>query len=128
MSAREPEVLVCDDDLDIAALLQTCLEEEGYRVRVVHYGLAVLDAVMQHRPDLVLLDVMMPGLSGWQVWDGLQEMVDPPPVIFCTAISDVRSRAAMIRRGADDFIVKPFDTGELLARVARALRRDHRRS
>jgi diguanylate cyclase (GGDEF)-like protein len=118
-------VLVADDDRDIAGFVELNLVLEGFEVQVVHDGQAALDAVLAHPPDLVLLDVMMPVLDGVEVLRRLRANVATAalPVVLLTAKSLSADKVVGLTAGADDYIVKPFDTLELLARVQTTLRR-----
>ena len=120
-------VLVADDDPDIAGFIELNLMLEGYEVTVVHDGQAALDAALSRRPDLVLLDVMMPHLDGIEVLRRLRANATTAtlPVVLLTAKSMPADKIAGLTAGADDYIVKPFDTAELLIRVQTTLRRNH---
>ncbi|MBF2034916.1 MAG: hybrid sensor histidine kinase/response regulator [Leptolyngbyaceae cyanobacterium T60_A2020_046] len=126
MMTPAPQLLVVDDSLDNRFLLQTLLEEEGYQVNVLENGQATLDYLEHQLPDLILLDVMMPGLSGYEVTRHIREQAHIPfiPILLITAHerSDV---VEGLDAGADDFIRKPFDVDELLARVRALLRLKH---
>jgi len=111
-------ILVIDDDIHIGDLLQEALEGEGYRVRRAYSGTEALLALERARPDLVLLDLMLPGLSGEEVLPRLSGI----PVIVVSAKTDIDSKAALLLGGAADYVTKPFALRELLARVAVRLR------
>jgi class 3 adenylate cyclase len=119
-------VLVVDDDVDMAAFLGKIIANEGLTVDTVHDGAAALAAVAAEAPDLVLLDVMLPGMSGFEVCRQLKS--DPHtaliPVVLVTALEDHASRVRGIEAGADDFLRKPVEPEELIARV-KTLRRLH---
>jgi class 3 adenylate cyclase len=119
-------VLVVDDDPDMAAFLVRLITQEGMKAEVVCDGPAALAAFHQAPPDLVLLDVMLPGLSGFEVCERVK--ADPAtaliPVVLVTALEDQQSRVRGIEAGADDFLHKPVRREELLARV-KTLRRLH---
>lgn len=117
-----PRILVVDDDKAVRNLLRGLLTAEGYTVDEAMNGPAALDRVARVAPDLVLLDVMMPGQSGLDVLAVLRRTSDVPVVIL-TAKDDETDRVVGLRLGADDYIVKPFSTAELAARVASVLRR-----
>jgi len=121
----EESVLVVDDDPIIARLLEIELISAGYQVALASTGEEALSMAQEHRPDLVLLDVMMPGMDGFEVARLLR--ADPRTVavsiIMLTATGLSASRLEGLSAGADDYIVKPFDTPELLARVKGVLRR-----
>jgi class 3 adenylate cyclase len=119
-------VLVVDDDVDMAAFLAKIIANEGLTADTVHDGAAALAAVAAEAPDLVLLDVMLPGMSGFEVCRQLKS--DPHtaliPVVLVTALEDHASRVRGIESGADDFLRKPVEPEELIARV-KTLRRLH---
>src|SRR5262245_12733971 len=119
-------VLVVDDDPDMAAFLARLLESEGMVAETVHSGDAAMVYVMATPPDLVLLDVMMPGTSGFDVCERLKADASTAmiPVVLVTALEDQQSRVRGIRAGADDFLSKPVHREELVARV-KTLRRLH---
>ena len=111
-------ILVVDDDIYIGNLLQEALESEGYRVSRAYSGTEAVLALERGRPDLILLDLMLPGLSGEAVLPKLAGV----PVIVVSAKADVDSKAALLLGGAADYVAKPFALRELLARVAVRLR------
>ena len=116
-SLAQPDILVAEDDPDLAGLLQLVLEEEGYRVTAVGSGQAVLDAVWQHPPDLLLLDVCLgPGLSGWDVLRRLDTAQRPVPTVMVTGDA---TTGPIRRSGMAAILAKPFDLDELLAVVER---------
>jgi adenylate cyclase len=119
-------VLVVDDDPDMAAYLARLLEAEGMVAETVHGGDAAMVYVMATPPDLVLLDVMMPGTDGFQICERLKADASTAmiPVVLVTALEDQKSRVRGIRAGADDFLSKPVHREELVARVT-TLRRLH---
>jgi len=121
--ADPARVLVVDDDEPIAAALRRALEYEGYRVSVATDGPAALDAARRERPDVVLLDVMLPGLSGIEVCRRLRGCGADPMILMLTARDATPDRVAGLDAGADDYLVKPFSYEELLARVRALLRR-----
>jgi putative two-component system response regulator len=117
--AESPKILVVDDH-DVSRMTAvTLLGMEGYAVIEAASGVAALEMVKQQQPDLILLDVMMPGMDGFEVCQLLKqdEHTRLIPVIFITALNDRRSRIRGIEVGADDFLSKPFDRSELAARV-----------
>ena len=111
-------ILVIDDDIHIGNLLQEALETEGYRVSRAYSGSEAVLALEQNRPDLALLDLMLPGLSGEEVLPRLAGI----PVIVVSAKADVDSKTSLLLGGAADYVTKPFVLRELLARVAVRLR------
>ncbi|HEX8692189.1 MAG TPA: response regulator [Longimicrobium sp.] len=119
-----PLLLVVDDDAVNVELLCDLLEALGYRVLGAHGGEAALHAVRERRPDLVLLDVMMPGMNGYEVCRRLK--ADPAtaavPVVFVTALSDTDDKVKAIEAGGDDFLTKPFNRPVLVARIRSLLK------
>jgi DNA-binding response OmpR family regulator len=115
-------VLVVDDDADLLRLLQRRLEATGYEVVAVEGGRQALLALERRLPDLAIIDILMPVMDGFQVAAELKKRGDIP-IIFLTSVGDTKTRIEGIRRFAEDYVVKPFDFGELLARVQRVLRR-----
>jgi len=116
------KVLVVDDDINIAELLRLYLEKDGYEVEVAHDGQNAIKTYDSFSPALVLLDIMMPGMDGWQVCRELRKRGNTP-VIMITAKGETFDKILGLELGADDYIVKPFDTKEVLARVKAVLRR-----
>ena len=116
-------ILVVDDDERLAASVRRSLEYAGYRVAVAHDGPRALTAAGQDRPDLVVLDVLLPGLDGYGVCRALRADGNGPMVLMLTARDGVPDRVAGLDAGADDYLVKPFAHDELLARVRALLRR-----
>jgi two-component system response regulator MprA len=116
-------ILVVDDDERLAASVRRSLEYAGYRVAVAHDGPRALTAAGQERPDLVVLDVLLPGLDGYGVCRALRADGTGPMVLMLTARDAVPDRVAGLDAGADDYLVKPFEHDELLARVRALLRR-----
>jgi two-component system, OmpR family, phosphate regulon response regulator PhoB len=119
------KVLVVEDERDIAALIAYHLTKEGYRVRTAEGGNEALEAVTAERPDLLLLDLMLPGFSGYEV---LTEMRRRPelaevPIVILTARRDEADRIKGLELGADDYMTKPFSPRELVLRVGAVLRR-----
>ncbi|HEV2061823.1 MAG TPA: response regulator transcription factor [Solirubrobacteraceae bacterium] len=120
--AREPRVLVVEDDEDIALALQRSLRMEGYEVRIAADGEAALDFAGAFHPDLVVLDLGLPKLDGIEVARRLRADGDVP-ILMLTARDALESRVAGLDSGADDYLVKPFERQELLARLRALLRR-----
>jgi two-component system response regulator MprA len=116
------KILVIDDDRRITALLRRTLLFEGYEVRVARGGEEGLRLASAWLPDLVLLDVLMPGLNGWEVCRRLRA-AGGVPVLMLTARDEVSDRVKGLDLGADDYLVKPFALEELLARIRALLRR-----
>ena len=115
-------VLVVDDDADVRTLVVGLLERAGYEVNEASDGRDGLRAVFSDRPDLVLLDVTMPGLDGWGTLERIRELTDVP-VLMVTARADELEKVRGLKAGADDYLTKPFGRQELLARVEALLRR-----
>jgi DNA-binding response OmpR family regulator len=115
-------VLVVDDDEDIRGLVRTLLERTGAVVYEAPDGREGMREFHAHRPDLVILDVSMPELDGWQMLDRIRDMSDVP-VLMLTARADELERVRGLHAGADDYVVKPFGKQELIARVQALLRR-----
>ncbi|HYF66073.1 MAG TPA: response regulator transcription factor [Herpetosiphonaceae bacterium] len=118
-----PTILLVDDELAIGQQLQPFLERAGYAVALAHDGLAALDAVSELRPDLIVMDVLMPRLDGRAALRRLRQAADWTPVILLTQVGDSTERALALTEGADDYLNKPFDPHELLARIQSILRR-----
>jgi two-component system response regulator MprA len=118
-----PDILVVDDEPGIRAVLASSLEFEGYSVRTAPDGRAALAEVEKARPDLVLLDVLMPGLDGLTACRRLRAQDPRLPVLMLTARDLTGDRVAGLDAGADDYLAKPFELDELLARVRALLRR-----
>ncbi|MCK4565549.1 MAG: response regulator [Verrucomicrobia bacterium] len=122
---EKKKILVVEDEATIQELLQFNLERNKYRVKVVDSGEKALSAVGKHRPDLILLDIMLPGADGLEVCKSLKG--DPKtariPIIMLTALSEEADIVAGLELGADDYVTKPFSPRVLLARVKAALRR-----
>ena len=119
---KRPCIMVVDDEQVILKLLSRTLEPEGYSVVVAENGGVALELLDKHEPDLVILDIMMPGLDGFQVL-GLIRQRSNIPVIMLTARREVTAVSDSLTVGADDYIRKPFHTRELLARIRAKLRR-----
>jgi DNA-binding response OmpR family regulator len=119
---QDRKILVIDDDPEILELLQLLLSGVGARVDTALGAAAGLRQFYAFRPDLVLLDLMMPGMSGWQVCERLRELSDVP-IIMLTALSNDQEIARGLQSGADDYITKPFTQDVLLARMQAVLRR-----
>jgi DNA-binding response OmpR family regulator len=116
-------ILVVEDEVKLARFVELELSYEGYRVSVMHDGLAGLTAARESHPDLVVLDWMLPGVSGLEICRRLRATGDKVPIILLTAKDEVSDRVVGLDAGADDYVVKPFSVEELLARVRAHLRR-----
>jgi DNA-binding response OmpR family regulator len=117
------KILLMEDDIKLARFLQLELNSEGYHTLVAHDGLTGLTLAREETPDLVLLDWMMPEMTGVEVCRRLRATGCKTPVVLLTAKDDVIDRVAGLDSGADDYVVKPFSIEELLARVRAHLRR-----
>jgi len=129
---REPEtagragrVLVVDDEPNICALLSATLRLTGFDVRIEHGGHDALVAAEEYQPDLVVLDVMLPDLDGFQVAQRLRAAGRPVPVLFLTARDSVEDRISGLTVGGDDYVTKPFSLEEVVLRIRAILRRTH---
>ena len=120
----KPYILVVDDDLNISRLEQLYLEKEGYEVKVAADGNEAIESFRKLPPDLVLLDVMLPGTDGYEVLKAIRKS-GSIPVIMVTAKGQTFDKVLCLELGADDYIVKPFDGKEMIARVKAVLRRAH---
>lgn len=116
-------ILIVEDDENIAHMIEAALTIGGYTSRVCSDGACAVNEILGGGYDLVLLDVMLPKLDGFGVFEAKGE--NPTPVIFLTAMADVPSKVKGLRMGAEDYIVKPFEAVELLARIEVVLRRTH---
>jgi DNA-binding response OmpR family regulator len=116
-------ILIVDDDLSGSRLMQFLLTEQGYQVDMVDNAQGALALVERQPPDLILLDVNLPQLSGFEMYQRLREQEWDIPVIFVTAKGELEDRLQGLRMGADDYICKPFQPAELQARVEVVLRR-----
>jgi DNA-binding response OmpR family regulator len=123
--ARGKKLLVIDDDPTLVRLLSLTLEGEGYEVYSALDGIEGLRCAFVHRPDLIILDLMMPRLDGWTTCQRLRELWDTP-IIMLTAKRDSQDRVKGLSEGADDYVAKPFDMEELLLRIEAVLRRAER--
>jgi len=118
-------VLVIEDDEGLSNIIRIQLERAGYEVRTAHLGQKGLDIAREWDPDLILLDVLMPDMDGWTVFDALREFTTVP-ILFITALGTDGQIRHGLELGADDYIVKPFHGKELIARVHAALYRSQR--
>ena len=116
------KVLIVEDETNIADLINLYLKKEGYETMVANDGGKALELYRLFRPDLVLLDIMLPVLDGWSVCAKIRE-TDATPIIMLTAKGETIDKVSGLEMGADDYIVKPFEMKELLARVHAVLRR-----
>ena len=116
------KILVVDDDSNICELIRLYLEKEGYTVKIVNDGVSAVNAFKQENPDLMLLDIMLPKLDGWQVCREIRKFSDKP-IIMLTAKGETFDKVLGLELGADDYMTKPFDTKEMVARIKAVLRR-----
>ncbi|HWB67660.1 MAG TPA: response regulator transcription factor [Mycobacteriales bacterium] len=117
------QVLVVDDDPQLRDALTRALELDGYQVSTASNGVKALESIGQRRPDVMVLDVMMPYVGGLDVCRTLRERKDPLPILVLTARDEVDDRVAGLDAGADDYLTKPFALEELRARLRALLRR-----
>jgi DNA-binding response OmpR family regulator len=115
------KILVVDDEPDTAMLLELTLKREGYRVFKATRGIQALEIAAKERPDLIILDVMMPDLTGLQVLEHLHKLYKTPPVILFTAKSTEEDRAAGLEAGASRYLIKPTSREKLLETVHEVL-------
>lgn len=118
----ENKILVVDDDLNISELLKLYLENDGYTVFTAHDGQEAVNVFLNKTPDLVLLDIMLPKMDGWQVCREIRK-TSSTPIIMLTAKGETFDKVLGLELGADDYVVKPFDAKEVMARVKAVLRR-----
>ena len=116
------KILVVDDDVNICELLRLYLEKEGYTVSIVNDGESAVKSFGEIQPDLMLLDIMLPRLDGWQVCREIRKFSDKP-IIMLTAKGETFDKVLGLELGADDYVTKPFDTKEVVARIKAVLRR-----
>lgn len=116
------KILVVDDDQNICELLRLYIEKEGYSVAIANDGNSALQMFDAESPNLILLDIMLPGLDGWQVCREIRKK-SQCPVIMLTAKGEVFDKVLGLELGADDYVVKPFEAKEVIARIKAVLRR-----
>jgi len=119
---QSKRVLIIEDDADAAGVLEAYLKRENYEVMIAGDGPGGLETAGRWQPDLILLDIMLPGMNGTEVLAALRRR-DDTPVIMVTAMGDAPDRIGALRYGADDYVVKPYHPGEVVARVQAVLRR-----
>ncbi len=125
MNAR---ILIIEDELPMRTALQDCLQAEGYRILTAPDGESGLRRALDEKPDLILLDVMLPRLDGFALCAELRRLHATVPVLMLTAKGQVEDRVTGLDAGADDYLAKPFSSDELLARVRALLRRAQRQT
>ena len=118
------KILVCDDDKNICELLRLYLVKDGYTVVIANDGEETLEKFRTEAPDLILLDIMMPKLDGWQVCREVRKKSDCP-IIMVTAKGETFDKVLGLELGADDYVTKPFDPKEIIARIKAVMRRMH---
>lgn len=118
-------ILLIEDEVPIAEVIKLGLEQAGYTVVMAHDGISGLERAREGRWALLVLDVMLPGKDGWEICRALREERDPTPILMLTARDAVQDRVQGLDLGADDYLPKPFDFSELIARVQALLRREH---
>ncbi len=116
------KILIVDDDTNICELLRLYIEKEGFETVIANDGETALKLFESQNPDLVLLDIMLPGLDGWQVCREIRKKSDCP-IIMLTAKGEVFDKVLGLELGADDYVVKPFEAKEVVARMNAVLRR-----
>ena len=116
------KIMVVDDDKNICELLRLYLEKEGYSVILCHDGQEAIAKFNALTPDMILLDIMLPSLDGWQVCREIRKKSNVP-IIMLTAKGETFDKVLGLELGADDYVVKPFDTKEVVARIKAVLRR-----
>jgi len=122
--ADEPRmILVVDDEAEQRRLLSGFVQSLGFRAELASSAEEALEIVRSRTPDMVLLDVRLPGMSGIEALGEIRKISDKLPVLLITAYADVRQAVAAVKSGADDYLAKPFEPSELLARVRAVLRR-----
>jgi DNA-binding response OmpR family regulator len=114
-------ILVVDDEEDVQILIQRILTDAGFDVESAGDGQLALERIEDRRPDLVVLDLMMPGLDGWGVLEHLRKRPDAPPVVVVTALADYQAFTRGVREGAAAYVCKPFHFGELVATCQKVL-------
>jgi DNA-binding response OmpR family regulator len=123
MSQQDKRILIVEDEPSLIFTLRDTLENEGYNVTVCENGVEALSLVQRSQPDLLLLDVMLPGMSGYEVCKRIRELKLTFPIIMLTARDQEIDKVTGLNLGADDYITKPFGVKELLARIQARLRR-----
>ena len=118
------KILIVDDDENICELLRLYLEKDGFDTIVANDGEQAVDFASKYSPDLILLDIMLPKLDGWQVCREIRKTSETP-IIMLTAKGETFDKILGLELGADDYVSKPFDTKEVIARIKAVLRRSH---
>jgi two-component system response regulator BaeR len=120
-----PLILIVEDELELATVTEKYLQHAGFDTQIIDNGLVVADWVKQHRPDVILLDIMLPGKDGLTICQEIGEFSDTP-IIMTTAKIDEVDRLIGLKAGADDYVCKPYSPREVVARVKICLRRMHK--
>lgn len=115
-------ILIVDDDTNICELLRLYLEKDGFQTDIVTDGIKAIEVFNSVNPDLVLLDIMLPGMDGWQICREIRK-TSQTPIIMITAKGETFDKVLGLELGADDYITKPFETKEVIARIKAVLRR-----
>jgi len=121
-------ILIIEDETPMRTALHDVIEAEGYRAITAADGDSGLQRALDEKPDLILLDIMMPKLDGYEVCAELRRLANPVPILMLTAKGQVEDRVTGLDAGADDYLVKPFSTEELLARIRALLRRHQKQN
>lgn len=123
----KPYVMVVEDDPASAAIIQYNLLKAGYRIKVIDHGDNVLPSIIEKKPDLIVLDIMLPGKSGMEICTTLRNNHNTAniPILMCSAMNDDIAKVTGLEQGADDYLIKPFSPMELSARIHALLRRIH---
>ncbi len=116
-------ILAIDDNPQLIEMLRLCLEKEGYEVIAAYSGSEGLCKFQENHPDLVILDIMMPDMDGWEICRSLREMSTNIPILILTVLKEKANVVRGLALGADEFVAKPFRPGELVARIQALLRR-----
>lgn len=125
MNQAQKTIMLVEDDLRLSQLIADYLEKQGYTIRVEHEGDAAVDRILRERPDLVILDLMLPGKDGFSVCRGARTRYDGP-ILILTAREDDMDQVAGLELGADDYVKKPVEPRVLLARIRALFRRSER--
>ena len=122
--ASKQRILIVDDDENIAELVSLYLKKELFDTEIAYDGEAALKAVEEYKPDLIVLDIMLPGIDGYEVCREVRKTLNTP-IIMLSAKGETFDKVLGLELGADDYIIKPFETKEMVARVKAVLRRYH---
>ena len=120
--STKPKILIVDDDVNICELIRLYFEKEGYEALTIYNGRKGIEAFSEFAPNIVVLDIMLPGADGWQVCREIRKASNIP-IIMLTAKGETFDKVLGLELGADDYMVKPFEPKELVARVKAVLRR-----